>query len=72
MEHKIPDRLGLALSPRLFAARPEAVSLDSNPWVLRPGQGTQRVSSRRQTTKTALGLGVSSNLYTHNKSDFPV
>ena len=45
----------------------------SQPWLGRLGptmQHTQHVSLRRQTTKTAVGLGVCSNLCTHNKSDF--
>ena len=41
-----------AHSGRLFAARPEAVSVGSDTWVLRDVQRTQRVSSRRQTTTT--------------------
>ena len=68
---KYQDRLALAHSPRLFAVRPETVSLGSGVWVLRAGQRTQRVFSRRQTTKTAVGLGACSNLDIHNKSDFP-
>ena len=38
---------------RRVAARPEAASVASDPWVLRLVQRTGRVSSRRQTTTTA-------------------
>ena len=69
MEPKIPRQVALAHSPRLFAARPEMVSLGSDAWILRAVQRTQRVSSRRQTT-TAGGLGVCSTLCPHNKSVF--
>ena len=60
MEHNIPRQVGstVAHSPRLFAARSEAVSLGSDAWVLSARQRTQRVSSRRQTTITVVGLRV--------------
>ena len=54
----------------LFATRLDAVSVGSDAWVLRAAQLTRRVSSRRQTTTTAVGLGVCPNLCTHNKSFF--
>ena len=44
---KHQDRLAL-----VFAARPDAVSVGSDVWILRAVQCTQRPSSRRQTTTT--------------------
>ena len=62
-------RLTREPSARLFAARPEAVSVGPDAWVLHAGQ--RRVSSRHQTTRTpAVDLGVCSNLCIHNKFCF--
>ena len=69
VKRKIPrqvDSSALGTSLR----RQTTVSLGSDAWVLRAVQRTQRVSSRCQTTTTAVGLSVCSNLCTHNKSDF--
>ena len=57
------DRLTLlAHLPRLFATEPEVNSLRSDARVLRAVQRTQRVSWRRQTTKSADGIVVYSTL----------
>ena len=50
---KYEDRLTLAHSPRLFVARPDAVSLGSDAWVLRAVQGTQRVARPQQPLVSA-------------------
>ena len=55
-----------------FAARPKAFRVGSDAWVLCAGRRTQRVSSRRQTTTTAVDLVVCSTLCTHSKSDTPL
>ena len=47
---KHQDGLALAHSPRLLAARQEAIGLGSYAWILRAGQRTRRVSSRRPTS----------------------
>ena len=57
---KCPNRLTLAYSALLFAARPKAVSVGSDAWALRPLQRTRRVSPRCHTITTADGLGVCS------------
>ena len=67
---KFQDRLTSAHSEYLFAARPEAVSAGSDAWVQRAVQRTRRVSSQRQTIRIAVGLGVCSNLCTHNEFYF--
>ena len=63
---KYRNRLTRAYSARLFAARPEAVSVGLDAWTLRPVQRTRRVLPRRQTATKAFGLGVCSKLCTHD------
>ena len=63
---KYQDRLTQAHSARLFAARPEAVSVDSDAWILRAVQRLSASLCGARPQQTAVGLGVCSNLYTHN------
>lgn len=64
-KQKTNTKIGRLERTRHVAARPEAASVGSNAWTLRPAQRTRRVSSRRQTTTTTtVGLAVGSSLRT--------
>ena len=64
---KYQDKLNRHVSPP--PDQRKTVRVGSGSWILRAVQRTQRISSRHQTTTTAVGLGVCSHLCEHSKSE---